>query len=57
MKIRHKLATISKLGIGLTVITLILAACSGGGASTSSGAGGAVTGIATPSKVSVVNTN
>ena len=54
MKIQHKLAAISKLGIGLTALTFLLAACSGGG---SSGGGGAVTGVSTPSKVSVVNTN
>lgn len=56
MKIQHKLTAITKLGIGITAITLLLAGCSGG-ASSSSGGGGAVTGVSTPSKVSVVNTN
>jgi len=55
MKIQHKLAAISKLGIGLTALTFLLAACSGGGSS--GGGGGAVSGVSTPSKVSVVNTN
>ncbi|MDH4233559.1 MAG: hypothetical protein OEV15_00280 [Gallionella sp.] len=56
MNIKHKLAAIGKLGIGLAAFTLLLAGC-GGSDSASSGDGGAVTGVATPSKVSVVNTN
>jgi hypothetical protein len=39
----------------LVVCGVLVSACSGGGSSSSSG--GAVTGVATPSKVSVVNTN
>ena len=46
-----KLATLS---FGVTVVILFLAGCSG---SSSSGGGGSVSGVATPSKVSVVNTN
>lgn len=42
-------------GLVLLAITLCLSACSGG--SSSSGGSGTVTGVATPSKVSVVNTN
>ena len=57
MNIKHTLTTITKLGIGMTAIVLLLAACSGGGSSSSSGSNGTVTGVATPSKVSVVNTN
>ncbi|HUX89061.1 MAG TPA: hypothetical protein VMV48_00030 [Gallionellaceae bacterium] len=57
MKIKHTLLTIVKLGIGLTAFTLLIAGCSGGGSSSSSAGGGTVTGVATPSKVSVVNTN
>ncbi len=56
MNIKHKLTAISKLGIGLTALTLLLAGCGGGGGS-SAAAGDTVTGVATPSKVSVVNTN
>lgn len=47
--------SIAKLATGLITITLLLAGCSG--ASSSDGSGGAVTGVTTPSKVSVVNTN
>lgn len=58
MNIKHTLSTIVKLGIGLTAFTLLIAGCSGGGSSSSSNTGGGtVTGVATPSKVSVVNTN
>lgn len=49
-------SAVRKLGGGIIAIALLLAGCSGG-ASSSDGSGGAVTGIATPSKVSVVNTN
>jgi len=56
MNIKHKLTVIGKLGIGLAALTLLLAGCGGGGSSSSS-SGGTVTGVATPSKVSVVNTN
>jgi hypothetical protein len=57
MKIKHTLLTAAKLGIGVTAFTLLIAGCSGGGSSSSSAGGGTVTGVATPSKVSVVNTN
>lgn len=63
MNIKHKLTAIAKLGIGLTALTLLLAGCGGGGSSASTAttttttSGGTVTGVATPSKVSVVNTN
>jgi hypothetical protein len=40
----------------LTAFALLLAGCSGGSSSSSAGSG-TVTGVATPSKVSVVNTN
>ncbi|MDH4233561.1 MAG: hypothetical protein OEV15_00290 [Gallionella sp.] len=56
MKIKHKLTVMGKLGIGLAAITLLLAGCGGGGGSSAS-SGDTVTGVATPSKVSVVNTN
>lgn len=56
MKIKHKFTVIGKLGIGLAAITLLLAGCGGGGGGGGS-SGGAATGVATPSKVSVVNTN
>lgn len=49
-------SAVRKLGAGVIAIALLLAGCSGGAAS-SDGSGGTVTGIATPSKVSVVNTN
>jgi hypothetical protein len=55
MNIKHKLTAISKIGIGLTAFVLVLAGCSGG--SSSSSGSGTVSGVATPSKVSVVNTN
>lgn len=48
--------TKTKLGLGCAACIFFLSACSGGGTSSSS-SGGAVTGVATPSKVSVVNTN
>lgn len=52
---QHKSKIRSKLGIGLTALIFLLAGCSGGGGSSSSG--GSVSGVSTPSKVSVVNTN
>lgn len=54
----HSLTAIAKLGIGLAALTLLLAGCGGGGGSSSSSAasGGAVAGVSTPSKVSIVNT-
>ena len=55
MKALPKLSLLSKTSIVLITITLMLSACSGG--ASSSGSGGSVTGVATPSKVSVVNTN
>ena len=54
MKIQQKIKAITKLGIGITAITFLLAGCNGGGSSSS---GGSVSGVSTPSKVSVVNTN
>lgn len=57
MDIKYKLKAIAKLGIGLTAFTLLLAGCSGGSSSSSNNPNGTVTGVATPSKVSVVNTN
>jgi hypothetical protein len=57
MKIQHKIKAITKLGIGITAITFLLAGCSGGGSSSGGGGGGSVSGVSTPSKVSVVNTN
>ncbi len=51
---QHKSKLLSTLGIGLTALTFLLAGCSGGG---SSSGGGSVSGVSTPSKVSVVNTN
>lgn len=56
MTIKYTLSTIVKLGIGLTAFTLLLAGCSGTDTSANGGTGGTVTGVATPSKVSVVNT-
>ena len=44
-----------KLIITFSALSLLLTACSGG--SSSSSGGGTVTGVSTPSKVSVVNTN
>lgn len=60
MSIMHTLKSVAKLGIGLTALTLLLAGCSGSSSSTTDAGNnnkGAVTGVATPSKVSVVNTN
>jgi hypothetical protein len=57
MKIKYKLKVTSQIGIGLTAIALLLAGCSGGSSSSSSGGGGTTSGVSTPSKVSVVNTN
>ena len=51
---QHKSKILSKLGLGLTALIFLLAGCSGGG---SSSGGGTVSGVSTPSKVSVVNTN
>lgn len=56
MDIKHKLTVIGKLGIGLAAFTLLLAGC-GGGSTAATVSGAAVAGVATPSKVSVVNTN
>lgn len=55
MNIKQKLPAILKQLISITTFTLILAGCSGG--SSASSDGGTVTGVSTPSKVSVVNTN
>lgn len=41
--------------LGMALLAVSLQGCSGG--SSSSSGGGAVTGVSTPSKVSVVNTN
>lgn len=56
MRTSSKPSALAKLFIGLSALTLSLAGCSGG-SSSSAGTGGTVTGVATPSKVSVVNTN
>lgn len=56
MKSSSKPSLLAKLLIGLSALTLSLAGCSGGSSSSAS-SGGTVTGVATPSKVSVVNTN
>lgn len=56
MNIRYKLTVIGKLGIGLAAFTLLLAGCGGSGSTVATG-GDTATGVATPSKVSVVNTN
>ena len=45
---------VTTLSFGLTALILFLAGCSGGSSSSGSGS---VSGVATPSKVSVVNTN
>ncbi|MDO8412675.1 MAG: hypothetical protein Q7S51_02675 [Gallionellaceae bacterium] len=55
MNTKHTLAAV-KLGIGAIAFTLLLTGCGGGGSSSSSSSS-TVTGVATPSKVSVVNTN
>ena len=58
MNIKHKISAISKLGIGLAALAFLFAGCSGSSSSSDAGGGGGtVTGVATPSKVSVVNTN
>ncbi len=57
MNIKHKCTVISKLCMGLTALTLLLAGCGGGGGSSSAATDSTVAGVATPSKVSVVNTN
>ncbi len=57
MNIKHKRTVISKLCMGLTALTLLLAGCGGGGGSSSAATDSTVAGVATPSKVSVVNTN
>lgn len=56
MHIKNKFNVIGKLGLGLAAFTLLLAGCGGGGSTAATG-GGTATGVATPSKVSVVNTN
>ena len=58
MKLSTRLSALVKMGTGLIVLTWALAGCSGSSSSSDAGSGsGAVTGVATPSKVSVVNTN
>lgn len=56
MDIKHKLTAVAKLGIGLAAFALLLVGCSGSSSSSPAAGGGTVTGVATPSKVSVVNT-
>lgn len=53
MNTKDKFSTPSRICISLIAFFFLLAGCSGG----SSSSGGTVTGVATPSKVSVVNTN
>ncbi|HUX89059.1 MAG TPA: hypothetical protein VMV48_00020 [Gallionellaceae bacterium] len=55
MKTSIKPSVLVKLCMGLTAFTVLFAGCSGGGSSSSANSGGTVTGVATPSKVSVVN--
>jgi len=57
MKTLNNFYAVPKHIIGLIALAFFITACSGGAASSSSSSGGAVTGVATPSKVSVVNTN
>lgn len=58
MKNSTKSSALLKLNTSLIVLTLALAGCSGSSSTSDAGSGGgAVTGVATPSKVSVVNTN
>lgn len=58
MNIKHKISIISRLGIAFAALAFMLAGCSGSSSSSDAGtSSGAVTGVATPSKVSVVNTN
>ena len=58
MKTSTESSTLLKLGASLIVLILSLAGCSGSSSTSDAGSsGGAVTGVATPSKVSVVNTN
>lgn len=58
MKTSTESSTLLKLGASLIVLILFLAGCSGSSSTSDAGSGGgAVTGVATPSKVSVVNTN
>lgn len=54
MNIQHKLISLLKISL-LVLCGAAFTACSGG--SSSSSGGGTVTGVSTPSKVSVVNTN
>ena len=57
MNIQNVFTKSPKQIFAMAVITLLLAGCGGGSASSSTASGGAVTGVVTPSKVSVVNTN
>lgn len=67
MNIKRKFTAVAAVGIGLMACTLWLTGCNGGGGGSSaatpppppppSSSGGTVTGVATPSKVSLVNTN
>lgn len=55
-----KFSALARLCMALSVSALLLAGCSGSSSTTSDAGGGGgatVTGVATPSKVSVVNTN
>lgn len=55
MKSKLQLFPVAKIFVGAIACALLLSACGGGGGS--SGGGGAVTGVETPSKVSIANTN
>lgn len=55
MKSITSILKVTNQSLSLVAIILLLTACSGGASSSDSG--GAVTGVSTPSKVSVVNTN
>lgn len=54
MNFQHKIKPIATLCIGITTLLLLVTGCSG--SSSSSSSNGSVSGVATPSKVSVVNT-
>lgn len=54
MKTFTKFAKLITLSLSVTTLILFLAGCNGGSSSSS---GGTVSGVSTPSKVSVVNTN
>lgn len=56
MQTRLQLSSLSRLIIGSIACALLLSACGGGGGGGTPPPGGNVTGVETPSKISVVNT-